>query len=134
MKESMADNQRFMKETQRLTMERQMVMQNAMRERAMAVQLARARDLFYWFGAFYATSALAIGRGISVTKNPRLAAPLLPLTFILGYQYDLAYGGKVERIQRMAEAMLEEESQLFLLPKGMPDFDEIEARRVGKSN
>lgn len=32
-------------------------------------------------------------------KNKAMVAPLLPLTFILGYQYDLAYGEKMERMR-----------------------------------
>ena len=32
-------------------------------------------------------------------KNKAIMGPLLPLTFILGYQYDLAYGSKMERMR-----------------------------------
>lgn len=32
-------------------------MRNQMREREVAMEIARARELFYWFGAFYVTSA-----------------------------------------------------------------------------
>ena len=33
-------------------------MQLSMRERMMATQLARSRDLTYWFGGFYGTASL----------------------------------------------------------------------------
>jgi hypothetical protein len=38
-------------------MERQIQMQNQMRERQMAMMVARGRDIFQWFGAFYGTYA-----------------------------------------------------------------------------
>jgi hypothetical protein len=36
-------------------------------------------------------------------KAKGMIAPLLPLTFILGYQYDLAYGSKMERMRRKSD-------------------------------
>ena len=39
-------------------MERQIQMQNAMRERQMAMQIARGRDLFQWWATFYSVAAL----------------------------------------------------------------------------
>ena len=38
-------------------LERQIQMQNQMRERQMAMMVARSRDMFQWFGAFYGTYA-----------------------------------------------------------------------------
>ena len=38
-------------------------MQNEMREKMMAMQIARARELLYWFGAFYAVSGLGMIAG-----------------------------------------------------------------------
>ena len=32
------------------------------------------------------------------TKNPAALAAFVPLSFILGYQLDMAYGNKIERI------------------------------------
>jgi len=34
-----------------------MMMQNFMREQQMSIQLARGRDLFHWWAAFYAVAA-----------------------------------------------------------------------------
>ena len=33
------------------------------------------------------------------TKKPGALVPILPLTFIVGYQGDLAYGDKIKRVQ-----------------------------------
>ena len=40
-----------------LKVERQMMMQNIMREQQMSIQLARSRDLFHWWAAFYVVAA-----------------------------------------------------------------------------
>jgi hypothetical protein len=35
-------------------------MQNLMRERAMAFQIAKSRELLYWFSSFYALTAVGL--------------------------------------------------------------------------
>ena len=44
-------------------MERQIQMQLLMRERMIATQLARSRDLCCWWGAFYVTAATGLLAG-----------------------------------------------------------------------
>lgn len=39
--------------------ERHIHMQNQMRERYFALEIAKERELFYWFGAFYLLSVTA---------------------------------------------------------------------------
>jgi hypothetical protein len=46
-----------------LQVERQIQMQNQMRERVMAMQVARARELLYWFGSFYILAGLGMIAG-----------------------------------------------------------------------
>nr|CAD7589710.1 unnamed protein product [Timema genevievae] len=143
--------------------ERQIQMQNQMRERMVSMQVARARELLYWFGSFYILAALGmiagtypsaikkitmnderilikeleymvIQRGFCSTaprrshqqqfrrprrintvhitiliiiafrrtRKPGVLAPLLPLSFIGGYQADMAYGNKLHRIRESA--------------------------------
>lgn len=41
-------------------LERQIQMNNAMRERQMAMQLARAREMFSWWATFYGISTIAM--------------------------------------------------------------------------
>ena len=60
MDENLKKNQEFMKEMQALTVERQIQMQNQMRERMAATQLAMARERFVWFGSFYLVATLAM--------------------------------------------------------------------------
>jgi len=64
-------------------------MQNQMRERMVAMQIARSREMLNWFGSFYLLAATGMVTGFRKTAKPGLLAPLLPLTFILGYQIDL---------------------------------------------
>ena len=47
----------------KMQIERQIQMQNQMRERQMAMQIARARDMFLWFGSFYAVAVSAMIAG-----------------------------------------------------------------------
>jgi len=44
-------------------MERQMMMQNALREQQMAIQIARGRDLFHWWASFYLLTSLGTVAG-----------------------------------------------------------------------
>ena len=38
-------------------------MQNEMREKMMSMQIARSRELLYWFGAFYAVAGIGMIAG-----------------------------------------------------------------------
>ena len=64
------------------------------------------------------------------TKKPAAIAPLLPLTFIVGYQGDLAYGSKVNRIKAEAENIMQYERDLIEIPSGLPTLSSIDAARI----
>ncbi|XP_013789797.2 plasminogen receptor (KT)-like, partial [Limulus polyphemus] len=114
-------------------MERQIHMQNIMREKMMAMQIARARELFYWFGSFYLISCAGMLLGFKKTRKPLTLVPFLPLTFIVGYQADMAYGTKLHRIKGEAENILQHESHLVSLPLGIPGLTAIEGARLHHS-
>ena len=44
-------------------MERQLVMQNQMREKQMAMQMSGSRELLNWYGSFYAVAMLGMIAG-----------------------------------------------------------------------
>merc|ERR1719336_1200412 len=111
-------------------MERQIQMQDQMRERMAAQQIAKARELFLWFGSFYAVAGGAMLAAFARTKKPTAIAPLLPLTFLVGYQADLAYGSKVNRIKAEAENILQYERDLTDCPAGLPSLSSIDAGRL----
>ena len=66
----------------------------------------------------------------SRTKKPAAIVPLLPLTFLVGYQADLAYGSKVNRIRAEAENILQYERDLTDMPGGLPSLSSIDAGRI----
>jgi len=68
MEENFKKTQKFQMETQRIMLERQIQMQNQMRERQMAAQLARTRELFMWLGSFYAIAGVGMIKAFLKTK------------------------------------------------------------------
>jgi len=130
MEENLNKNQQFMMEINRITLERQIQMQDQMRERMVAMQVARAREMFYWFGSFYVLAGSAMMAAFSRTSRPSTLAPLLPLTFIVGYQADLAYGTKLNRIKAESENILMYERDLVESPMGLPSLASIDAGRI----
>ncbi|KAL9950451.1 hypothetical protein ACROYT_G042947 [Oculina patagonica] len=136
MDENMKNQQEFMKENQKIVLGRQLQMQNAMRERMMSMQLAGAREMFYWLASFYGIATVAMFAGFKKSKSPAALVPFLPLTFIVAYQADYVYGTKMSRIREEAEQIMKEERSFLELPTGMPDFQSIEEARLkaeGKS-
>ncbi|XP_043225038.1 plasminogen receptor (KT)-like isoform X3 [Amphibalanus amphitrite] len=127
--ESFNKNKKFMIEMQSIQLERQIHMQDQMRQRMQALQVARARELFYWWAAFYTVGlvgAVAVARR---TGRRTALFPFFPLTFIVGYQADLAYGNKLERIRAEAEHIMRSETELLEPPCGVPTTSGIDAAR-----
>ena len=63
MDEQAQKQQDFMQEVQRVMLERNIQMQNEMRERLMAQQIARSREMFSWLASFYIIAAVGMIRG-----------------------------------------------------------------------
>ena len=64
------------------------------------------------------------------SRNPAALAPFLPLTFLVGYQGDLAYGTKVNRIKAEAESILMFERDLIEMPSGLPTVASLDVGRL----
>ena len=64
------------------------------------------------------------------TKKPSVIAPLLPLTFVVGYQADLAYGSKLSRINAEAENILMFERDIVDIPTGLPTVSTLDMARM----
>lgn len=58
-----------------------------------------------------------------------MLVPLLPLTFLVGYQADLAYGTKLNRIKSEAENILMFERDLIEIPTGLPSLSSLDVAR-----
>lgn len=130
MDEQSQKQQDFMQEVQRVMLERNIQMQNEMRERLMAQQIARSREMFSWLASFYIIATVGMIRGFRSTRKPVTIAPLLPLTFIVGYQADMAYGNKINRIKSEAENILMYERDLIESPLGLPTIGTLDVRRM----
>ncbi|XP_042250218.1 plasminogen receptor (KT) isoform X5 [Thunnus maccoyii] len=91
--------QEFMLHNSRLQMERQILMQNQMRERQMAMQIAWSREFLKYFGTFFTMATVGLTVGAIKRKKPVLLAPIVPLGFIFAYQMDSAYGTLIYRMR-----------------------------------
>lgn len=80
-------------------MERWIQMHYQIKKREQALELAQQRELFYWLGSFYITTIIGSISVYRRMKNSMVFLPLLPLTFVMGYSADLAYGNKIQRIK-----------------------------------
>ncbi|KAB0358333.1 hypothetical protein FD755_019781 [Muntiacus reevesi] len=114
-------------------LERQLIMQNEMRERQMAMQIAWSREFLKYFGTFFGITAVSLTAGAIKGKKPVLIFPMVPLGFVLAYQYDMGYGTLIHRMKGEAENILETEKSKLQLPKGMITFESLEKARREQS-
>ncbi|CAB1459878.1 unnamed protein product [Pleuronectes platessa] len=126
--------QEFMLHNGRLQMERQILMQNQMRERQMAMQIAWSREFLKYFGTFFTVAAVGLTVGAVRRRRPALFAPIVPLGFIMAYQMDSAYGTLIYRMRGEAEGIMASERDRLALPQGTPTFDSIEKARRAQSS
>ncbi|XP_006863816.1 PREDICTED: plasminogen receptor (KT) [Chrysochloris asiatica] len=133
MNESMKNQQEFMLMNARLQLERQLVMQNEMRERQMAMQVAWSREFIKYFGTFFTIAAISLTAGAIKKKKPAFLAPLVPLSFVFTYQYDLGYGTLLQRMKGEAESILDTEKSMLQLPGGVITFESLEKARREQS-
>uniref|UniRef100_A0A3P9M9C3 Plasminogen receptor, C-terminal lysine transmembrane protein n=1 Tax=Oryzias latipes TaxID=8090 RepID=A0A3P9M9C3_ORYLA len=125
--------QEFMLHNSRLQLERQIMMQNQMRERQMAMQIAWSREFLKYSGSFFALASVGLTAGALKRRKPTLLAPIIPLGFIFAYQMDSAYGTLLHRMRGEAESIMESERDRLNLPQGLPTFESIEKARRAKS-
>ncbi|XP_053558529.1 plasminogen receptor (KT) [Bombina bombina] len=131
--ENMKQQQEFMLLNSRLQLERQILMQNQMRQRQMAMQIAWSREFLKYYGTFMGLATIGLTAGAIKRKKPALCIPIIPLGFVFAYQYDMGYGTLIQRMKGEAENILEREITLLELPQGVPTFDTIEKDRRAQS-
>ncbi|KAM9451738.1 plasminogen receptor (KT) [Clarias gariepinus] len=134
MDQNLKKQQEFMLNNARLQMERQILMQNEMRERQMAMQIAWSREFLKYFGSFFGLAAVGLTAGAIKRGRPGLFVPVVPLSFILVYQMDMAYGSFIHRMRGEAESIMVAEADRLSLPHGQPSFDSIEKKRRANSH
>lgn len=116
----------FQQQAQKMQMDRQIEMQNQMRIRMQAVAVARARDMFTYTATMYGLLGIGLTGAAIRKRNGALIAPLIPLSVVFAYNYDLAWGNKMERIVGWAEEIIEHEPHLLGSPFGMPSADDVD--------
>ncbi|XP_026750581.2 plasminogen receptor (KT) [Galleria mellonella] len=126
MEENFKKNQEFIQSMSKIRMERQIQLQYQVQERQMAMQIAKNRDICLWLTTFYITSAAGLYTGFRRTKRSYFLFPLLPLTFVTLYYWDLAYGNKVHRIRMEAEHIMTHEADSLEWPCGLPSPSSID--------
>ncbi|KFO93008.1 Plasminogen receptor (KT), partial [Buceros rhinoceros silvestris] len=99
MNDSLKAQQEFMLMNSRLQLERQLLMQNQMRERQTAMQIAWTREFLKYFGTFFGLTAVGLAAGAIKKKNPAVLLPIVPLSFVFAYQYDMGYGTLLQRMK-----------------------------------
>ena len=63
-------------------------------------------------------------------KNPALIGPVIPLTFIGAFQYDMCYGTMMERARSTADNLITTNPYKFYLPEhsgivSVPEYERI---------
>ncbi|EDW48858.1 GM17560 [Drosophila sechellia] len=115
---------------QELKMERWIQMHYQIKQREQALAIAHHRELFYWLSGFYLSAVYGCASYYQRVRRVSALAPLLPLTFVVGYYTDWAYGSKMHRIQAEANMIMEHEQELLHWPGGLPTVAEIDEARV----
>lgn len=103
----------------RFQMDRWIQMHYQIKEREFALEISRSRELFFWLGSFYTVTLMGIVSRQTFHFNQRqpqkhksnefyryrttrrggILAPVVPMSFVLAYYADLAYGSKIHRIR-----------------------------------
>ncbi|XP_045468344.1 plasminogen receptor (KT) [Harmonia axyridis] len=128
--ENLLQNQELMNEITAIKIERDIQMRSQLREREVALEIAKQRELFFWYGAFYLTAVTWSALGYRYKRNVSVFAPLIPLSFLMAYQTDLAYGTKLHRIIVEAEHILQFEPEIVQLPLKVPTAASLDLRRA----
>jgi len=114
--EMMEKQKKFQGEMQERMMgaqkENQRIMQEKMRRQMLSFQMAAARERFYWIAGFGGLVLAGLGAAIARGKgHPALILPVAAYSTLLAFQYDFAWGGKVNRIFEIQKQILRDEGE-----------------------
>ena len=86
--------------------------QDRMQRQMLLMQVSMARERLYWFGAAWGFLTLAVAGALkNGPSSARVALiPYVLFSTVTAYQWDFAYGSKLERIQRIRAAMERDEA------------------------
>ncbi|GAM19608.1 hypothetical protein SAMD00019534_027830 [Acytostelium subglobosum LB1] len=112
----MAANQKEMQaEMQSKQLANQLKLQDRMMKKQIALQVAITKERTYWFAGVCALGYLGlIAAKLRGKPVPEAAIPpLVGLTTVTAYQYDMAFGDKMNRVKKMAEEIEADPSYWF---------------------
>uniref|UniRef100_A0A452UPD7 Plasminogen receptor with a C-terminal lysine n=1 Tax=Ursus maritimus TaxID=29073 RepID=A0A452UPD7_URSMA len=116
-------------------LERQLMMQNEMRERQMALQIAWSREFLKYFGTFFGIAAISLTAGAIRRKKPAFLFPIIPLSFIFTYQYDLGYGTLLQRMKELVSSSVINTKTLNTILEHIPNLSqELKAALSGRQS
>lgn len=92
--QAMGDNMKKNMDTQ-MQFQKELIIRQ--RQTQLAMQVALGRERFKYFCAFYCTVVPLSIIGAIAKKNHMLFGPVIPLSFMLAFQYDMCYGNMMER-------------------------------------
>lgn len=98
------------------------------RQAQLAMQIGLGRERFKYYAAFCGLVIPAAIIGAIVKKNHALLSPVVPLSFMLAFQYDMCYGTMMERAREEADKLIVENPFKFYLPahSGIVTLEEYE--------
>jgi hypothetical protein len=80
-----------------------------------------------FYGAFYALAVVGLGAAALIGGKRAAVVPLVPMSFAMAYQYDMAYSTKMDRIIAEADSILLHERHLLMMPGGPLTLGAIDA-------
>ena len=101
----------------------------------MAMQTAIGKERFNYISAFIGLAFVVLPIAAHKKHAPQMVAPLVPLSILWCFQYDMYYGNMMRRAQREAARTIKEEPERFFLPPGtgivdQPRYNEIIGKPV----
>ena len=83
------------------------------RQLQMASQFAIGKDRFMFFQYFFAVFVPFLLIAKHKTGNKAFIGPIIPLSFLYAYQWDMYYGNKMKRIREESGRLIKEEPEKF---------------------
>ncbi len=76
------------------------------RQLQLATQIAMGRERLWYYEWFFYLAAFGLTIGAIKEKNPKIAAPIVPLAFAYAFQYDMCYGNMMERAMATVDLLV----------------------------
>lgn len=103
--------------------------QEAMRRTMLVQQIAIGRERFYWFATGYGFILAGVTAAtMKAGFKPSYMIPVLFGGLFMGYQWDMVFGNKTERINRYTKQILKEKHWFVPINPTDAEVEEIKRR------